>query len=84
MLTLNDVLLADGQLLITPLGATSVVLNYGSVNLAYGRIALVNPLLDMFKTGQSIIYSNVGQVSVTYLNISYFLINASSIKLVAP
>lgn len=83
-LSLSNILLADDQLLVTVLTGTSVTLNYGSLNLSYGSIALVNPTSDRYKAGQSIIYSNVGAISVTYLNTQYFLINQNAIKLVAP
>lgn len=83
-LSLSNILLGEGQLLITALPSASVTLNYGSMNLAYGRVALVNQTSDRYKAGQSIIYNNVGAISVTYLGIQYFLINENTIKLVAP
>lgn len=83
-LSLSNILLGDDQLLVSPVSSSSVVFNFGSVNLSYGRIALVNQTSDRYKAGQTIMYSNLGQISVTYLTIQYYLINQNTIKLVAP
>lgn len=83
-LSLSNILLADEQLLIRPATTASVTINFGTTNILYGTIALVNQTSDRYKAGQSIIYSNVGAISVTYLTVQYYLINENTIKLVAP
>ncbi len=83
-MALSDIVLGEDLVLVTPLPNTSVVFNYGTLNVAYGRVQLVNQNIDMYKAGHSVIYNNSGAIALTYSGVSYFLINQSSIKLIAP
>jgi hypothetical protein len=81
---LSTIILGSQQLLVSPLSSTSVTINYGSLNLSFGKVELVNQLSEKYQIGQKILYNNTGQISVSYLGVQYFLINESTIKLIAP
>jgi hypothetical protein len=83
-MAVSDIILSEGQVLVIPISSSSVMINFGTLNIGYGKVKLVYQLSGNYQVDQDIIYNTTNQIQVTFQSVSYYLINESSIKLIAP